>query len=78
MSNKTFIEKGKWLTNGSKIVASSLAIITNIINFLIYKEILSYEKQQSLLLLCGFVVLIFLPIDFSIIVKNFIKNKIGD
>lgn len=70
--------KAKTLTNIAKIFSGSLSLIINIIYFGINKEVMDYEKQQSLLLLCGFIVIIFLPIDFSIIIKNILQKKMDN
>jgi hypothetical protein len=75
-NKKLFLEKGKWLTNGSKILSVALAIIINILYFVFKKDVMDLGKQKSLLFLCSFIVLVFLPIDFSIIIKNIIAKKL--
>jgi hypothetical protein len=77
-TKKIILERGKWLTNGTKILSTIIAVATNVIYFIFKKQVLPYEKQQSLLLLCGFIVLIFLPIDFSLIIKNIISKKLEE
>lgn len=72
--NKNILEHGKILTNATKIISLLIVIIVNIIYFLKKDMILPLEQQKSLLFACVFIVAVFLPIDFSIIVKNFFKR----
>ena len=68
--------KAKVLTNVAKVSAVGLALIANVIYYIINKKVMAYNEQQSLLLFCGFVVVIFLPIDFSLIIKNIFQKKV--
>lgn len=75
MKEKTLIEKGKILTNISKIIAVLIAVIFNIVYLIQNGRIPSVAEQQSILLLCIFIPGIFLPIDMSLIFKNIFARK---
>lgn len=68
--NKIIPERGKLLTNTAKLVAVMIAISFNVFYLFYNKQIASFDEQKSILLLCGFVAGIFLPIDISLLVSN--------
>ena len=74
VKKKTLLEKGKILTNGTKIFSIIIAISYNIGHLVIKKSIPSFEEQKSILLLCIYSVVVFAPIDLSLIFKNLLKK----
>lgn len=66
------------LTNFAKVFSITIALGVNLYNLVINKTVLSFEQQKSLLLLCSFIVVIFSPVDISLICQNIFKKNMGD
>lgn len=69
--------QAKSLTLIAKIFSVILCLTFNVFSFIFNKKIPTIEEQQSILLLASFIALVFLPVDFSILIKNFFKFKTG-
>lgn len=67
--------QAKQVSNVVKIISVLIAIIFNVVYLVMYGKIATMDEQKSLMILCGFVVLIFMPIDLSILVKNILQKK---
>lgn len=71
---KPLLENGTWLTNGAKIFSVLVAIGYNVAYLITQKKAPSWEEQKSVLAMCVFIVVIFSPIDISLIVNNIFKK----
>ena len=68
--------KAKTVSNWVKIIIAALVVIINIGYLLFHKKIMGLEEQKSLLMVAGFVFIVFSPIDLSLIAKNIFQKQI--
>ena len=73
---KHIFEYGKRASNGAKWICGFLFLIANVIYIIWKKQIPSIQEEKVFMMIFGFVIIFFLPVDISLIVSNFFNRNL--